>query len=413
MIHLRAADLFRLADQARDQGDYATAERSYRALIQDDDLELRSEARFRLARMYANQLKRLRDAAVLLRRILDDKPEAAPVRLELARVLAELGDYQAARRELRAVQAAKLPAEVEQHVRFFANALSATKRFGGGIELALAPSTNVNRATRSDTLGTVIGDFLLSDDAKAQSGIGISFKGHSYVRHSLGSKIDLLARASGAADVYRKTEFDDVNFSLQAGPQWRSGSDRLALSLAANWRWYGLKPYSSSYGLTGNWEHPLSPRTQLRIDGTVLDDEYHQNEAQSGKRYTAAIGIDHAFSFRAGGGVQIHSSREVAEDPGYSTASGGISGYFYREVGQTTAVLSASYRHLEADARLLLFSDRRKDDNVSMSLAGTFRMLTVGTFAPVVRLRYERNFSTVTIYDFDRFGGELGLAAAF
>jgi len=159
---LSAAELFAFADRARDAGDYATAETAYLALTRDPDLELRTEARFRLARMYATQMDRKRDAAVLYRRILDDKPDAAPVRLELARVLAELGDYQAARRELRAVQAGALPPEVAQLVRFYANALSATKRLGGSIDLAIAPSSNINRATSSDTLDTVIGDFDLS-----------------------------------------------------------------------------------------------------------------------------------------------------------------------------------------------------------------------------------------------------------
>lgn len=410
---LSAAELFAFADNARDAGDYATAEIAYRALIEDAHLELRTEARFRLARMYADRMDRKREAAVLLRRILDDKPDAAPVRLELARVLVELGEFQGARRELRAAQAGGLPPEVEQSVRFFANALSATKLFGGGFDLALAPSTNINRATRSDTLGTVIGDFVLSDDAQAQSGVGVAVKGQGYARLPLDAATDVLVRANGSADVYRQSQFDDFNFSLQAGPQGRSGSDRVAVSLAVNWRWFGLDPYSLSYGLTGNWQHPLSGRSQLRIDATALTEDNRQNALQDGERYSLAVGVDHAFSARTGGGAQLFGSRDTARDPGYATASGGIGGYLYRELGRTTAVFNASYRHLEADARLLLYPERRKDDTVSLAVSGTFRSLTVGTFAPIARVRYERNFSTVELYAFDRFTTELGVTAAF
>ena len=71
-VSLSAAEVFAVADQARDAGDYATAETAYLALTQDPDLELRTEARFRLARMYAYRMDRKRDAAVLYRRILDD-----------------------------------------------------------------------------------------------------------------------------------------------------------------------------------------------------------------------------------------------------------------------------------------------------------------------------------------------------
>ena len=74
-------------------------ETAYRALAGDPDIELRSEARFRLALMLADRMGRVRDAAVELRRILDERPDAARVRLELARMDAMLGRLGAAERE--------------------------------------------------------------------------------------------------------------------------------------------------------------------------------------------------------------------------------------------------------------------------------------------------------------------------
>ncbi|KPL67950.1 hypothetical protein SZ64_07350 [Erythrobacter sp. SG61-1L] len=412
-VEMTAAQLFQYADAARDRGDFETAEAAYRALTQDPDVELRTEARFRLALMLADRMNKPREGAVLLRRILDDKPDAAAVRLQLARLQAQMGNMGEARRELRAAEATGLPPQVEQQVRFFANALSALKRTGGGFEVAAAPSTNINNATHSDTLGTIIGDFTLDDDAKAQSGIGLSVRGQLYHRLPVGAKTDILLRASGSADLYRKSRFDDISASLQAGPQWRWGADRFSLAGAASWRWYGMDPYSTSYGVTGNWQHPLGKRTQLRMDGTVLLEDNHRNNLEDGERYTLAVGLDRAFSARFGGGFQINGSRDVASDPGYSTASGGVNTYLYREMGRTTTVLNLGYRRLEADKRLFLYPQRRKDDTFSASLSGTFRGLTFGTFAPLVRVAYQRNWSTVEIYDFDRISAEVGLVAAF
>ena len=90
-VRLSPTQLFAFADAARDAGDFTTAETAYRALAGDPDIELRSEARFRLALMLADRMGRVRDAAVELRRILDDRPDAARVRLELARMDAMLG----------------------------------------------------------------------------------------------------------------------------------------------------------------------------------------------------------------------------------------------------------------------------------------------------------------------------------
>ncbi len=412
-VEMSAAQLFEYADAARDSADFVTAEAAYRALAQDPDLELRTEARFRLAMMYADHMGKPREAAVLLRRILDDKPDAAAVRIQLARLQAQMGNMGEARRELRAAEASGLPPQVEQQVRFFANALTAFKRTGGGFEIAAAPSTNINNATHSDTLGTVIGDFTLDDDAKAQSGIGLSLRGQLYHRLPVGKTTDILLRASGSGDFYRKSRFDDLSSSLQIGPQWRWGADRFSLAAAGSWRWYGLDPYSASYGVTGNWQHPLGGRTQLRVDGTALSENNHRNDLEDGQIYTLAIGLDRAFSARFGGGLQVSGTRDVAADPGYSTASGGVNAYLYREMGRTTAVFNLGYRRLEADKRLFLYPQRRKDDNFSASLSGTFRGLTFGTFAPMVRVAYQRNWSTVEIYDFDRVSAEMGLVAAF
>ena len=354
-VSLTAAELFAYADRARDAGDFATAEAGYLALTHDADLELRTEARFRLARMYAYQLGRKRDAAVLLRRILDDKPDAGPVRLELARVLADLGEYHAARRELRAAQASGLPPDVAQLVRFYANALNTTKRLGGSVDIAIAPSSNINRATNSDTLDTVIGDFALSDDAQAKSGIGLSLKGQAYTRLALSPEADLLVRVNAAGDFYPESTFDDLALSFQAGPQLRSGRDRLALSLTAARRWYGLEPYTYSYGVSGIWDHPIDDRTQLSVDATALRQESEVNRLQDGGRYSIAVGIDRAFSNAAGGGVRVFGSRDDARDAGYANTSSGGSIYVYQEVRRTTVVLSTAFRHLESDARLFLY----------------------------------------------------------
>ena len=193
---LDVAELFAFADNARDSGDYDAAETAYRALATNPELELRTEARFRLALMLEQQ-KRLTDAAVLLRQILDEKPDAARVRLELARMLALMGDLPGAARELRQAQATGLPPEVARLVNIYTSALRSQKPFGASVEIALAPDSNINRATESTTLDTIIAQFDLSEDAQAKSGIGLSLKGQAYARAGIDK------RSSLSSTIYR------------------------------------------------------------------------------------------------------------------------------------------------------------------------------------------------------------------
>lgn len=411
-IQLSPAQLFDFADKARDAGDFRTAEQAYRALASNPDIELRSEARFRLGMMLADRMGKFREAAVEFRAILDEKPKAARVRLELARMQAMMGNVSSAEREFRAAQAGGLPPEVERMVRFYANALSAAKPFGFNVEVALAPDTNINRATKSDTLGTIIGDFTLDQDAKAKSGLGLSLKGQAYARKPIPGAT-IIARLSTSADIYRQSEFDDFILGLQVGPEYRSGKDRIALSFGPTWRWYGTNPYTVTLGGNATWSHPVGKRSQLRIDGGIGHQTNRRNALQTGDVFSLSAALDHAFSEKLGGGVQLSGMRQTAADPGYAVASGNVAVYLWRELGQTTVVANLGYGHLEADERLFLYPKRRVEDRFSAGLSGTFRQLRVGPFAPIARIRWERNLSTVEIYDYKRLSGEVGITAAF
>lgn len=410
---LTPAQLFAFADAARDRSDYAVAEQAYRALTTNPNIELRNEARFRLALMLHDRLARTREAAVLLREILDETPDAARVRVELARMQVALGNYGAAERELRAAQAAGLPAEVEQMVQFYAAALNARKPLGGSIQFAIAPDTNINRATSSDTLGTVIGDFALDEDAQAKSGVGISLRGQGYFRHGIEPGVDLLVRANTFGRFYRDGEFDDYVVSLQAGPEYRSGADQLSVAGLVTWRWFGRDPYSFGYGGSVNYRRPLGQRARLTLDASVIRTQDRRNALRNDHRLSVSAGVDRAFSSRFGGGMRVSGNRQIATDPGYSTATGGIDVYVFRELGQTTILANAGYDRLEADGRLFLYPERRVDDRVEVGLSGTFRALRVGPFAPLATIRYEKSQSTIAIYEYDRTAVELGITAAF
>ncbi|MFM5908162.1 MAG: surface lipoprotein assembly modifier [Novosphingobium sp.] len=412
-LQLSPQQLFEFADKARDAGDYNAAQQAYRALAGNPDIELRTEARFRLGMMLADRMGKFREAAVEFRAILDEKPKAARVRLELARMQALMGNLGSAEREFRAAQAGGLPPEVERMVRFYANAMGAAKPFGVSVEVALAPDTNINRATKSDTLGTIIGDFTLDQDAKAKSGLGLALRGQAYVKRPLPGGPMIVARLSGSADIYRQSQFDDFILGLQVGPEYQSGKDRIALSIGPAWRWYGTDPYTVTLGGNASWQHPLSKQTQLRLDGGIGHMTNRRNAAQTGDLFSLSASLDRAFSARLGGGVQLSGARQTAADPGYAIASGNIGAYLWRELGATTLVANLGYGHLEADERLFLYPKRRVDDRFSAGLSATFRQLRLGIFAPLARVRWERNLSTVEIYDYKRLSGEIGITAAF
>ena len=407
------SQLFELAQQAQEEGRVDFAIDALRALSTNPDIEIRTEARFRLAMLLANERGDNAGAAVLLRQILDEKPDASRVRLELARLQAMMGNLGAARRELRAAQAGGLPPEVEQLVEFYAAALNARRPVGGSLRLAVAPDSNINRATTSDTLETIIGDFDLDEDANAQSGIGLSVQGQAFARKKVDADTTMLLRANAAGRFYSKSRFDDYAVSLQLGPQYDIGRDDLSFAALVSYRWFGRDPYSFGYGVSANWRHPVNARTQLRISGAAIYTDDKRNDLRDAERFSLEAQLDRAFDQRSGGGVSLSGYRETARDRGNSEAGGAVELFGYREFGSTTAVARLGYRHVEADERLFLFPRRRVDDRFEASLSATLRSLRVGRFAPVMGVRYELAKSTVEIYDYQRVAAEFGITAAF
>lgn len=411
-VRLDSGQLLELAGQAQKSRDYSTADTAYRALFSDPSVEVRSEARFRLAMMFVG-LKRLPEAATLLRAILDEQPSAQRVRLELARVLDLMGDEVGARRALREAQAGGLPPDVARLVDRYSAALRAQKPLGASIDIALAPDSNINRATRSPTLGTVLGDFVLDDEAKQRSGLGLALRGQGYARLSVASNANLFGRISGSADLYRDGEFNDVALAATFGPELRSGADRLSLEAGGLWRWFGGQAYSRAATISVNYSHPLGRKAQLRGTASMAFVDNRLNSLLDGRTYSASLSYERALSSRAGIGITLSADRQALRDPGYSTWAGQVTLFGYRELGPVTLVATVSHGRLKADERLLIFPEARSDRLYRASLGATFRNFRIGTFAPFLRATYERNRSTTEIYDFRKVRAEVGITRAF
>jgi hypothetical protein len=85
----------------------------------------------------------------------------------------------------------------------------------------------------------------------------------------------------------------------------------------------------------------------------------------------------------------------------------------WRDIGRSTFTLEAEYGRLRADDRLILLPDKRSDRYCRLSIGATLRRFSFGGFAPVTRISFERNRSTVEFYDYKRTRTEFGISRAF
>jgi hypothetical protein len=375
-------------------------------------VNVRNAARFQRALLLETN-GRTEAAAVLLRRILDEKPDATAVRFKLANMLQKLGREDSALRELRALQSYDLPVNVARFVDRLSASLQATKPLGFQFEVALAPDTNINRATRSDTLGTIFGDFTLDEGSQGRSGVGVALRGFAQARHMLDDNLGLVARVNGEASLYRHKEFADVAIDLATGPEWRIGRTRLSAEAGAGLQWYGMKPFQRRFRLSASAARPIDSVSQLRLDGSVRRIDYRLSNLQDGRGLSLRAQYERALSGDLLVALNAGVDRFKATDDAYSTHgwNGGVAAY--RNVGRMTLTFGVDLGRLKADDRLVLLPNARKDRLTRFSFGAVLRQLTVAGFAPVTRVIIERNRSTVEFYDFRRVRTEFGISRAF
>jgi hypothetical protein len=170
-----------------------------------------------------------------------------------------MGNISAARR-MRQAQAGGLPPQVAQVVKQYAAALL-SQTLGRVFELALAPDSNINRATSATTLDTVIAPLNLSQDARQRSGLGVRNRAR-YGRLDLGKSFTLVPRASSQATLYQTSQFNDISASAQLGLEYRRKADRITPSAGYTWRWYG----GNIYARTKPQSRLAAPCWQARAD---------------------------------------------------------------------------------------------------------------------------------------------------
>lgn len=406
------AQLFALAD-ARKAADHAgDAIAIYEALAKDADADIRAEARYRHGLLLADT-GRYAEAAVIFRALLDEKPEVLAARLELARMLAAMGREKEARRELRQAQASGVPDEAAAMVDRFARALRSEKRLGGAFEIAVAPDSNINRATEARTLDTVIAPLTLSDDARARSGAGLRTMSQVFGRLPVTEGWSLLPRGAVQGSVYRQSQFNDVSALALLGVERRSQANRFTVSAGQTWRWFGNEPYAQTSAVALDWVRAMDTRSQLITSYSASKAQYDANPLQDGYIHDLSAVYERALDARSGVSISASVTRQDAVDPGYDTWAGGMTLGGWREMRWGTAFASAGLRHTEGDERLFLFPDKRREWLAAGRLGMTFRALTAYGFAPTVRVTLERNNSTVEIYDYRRVAADIGVSRSF
>lgn len=403
--------MFAFADKLYTDGDKAGAAEILEALTQDKHPELRAEARFRLA-VVRESIGDLDGAAAALRDLLAEQPEANRARLELARILERMGDSERARAEFEQARAIGLPPEVEVNVRRYSSRLAQARNRGLTLELTAGPDSNINRATTSAFIDTIIAPFELSEDARRIGGFGTTGVARFHSRNDLGP-VTLLSRANGRADLYDKSRFNDVQLSADLGPIFPLGKLSLRPSAIVERRWYGGDLYAKGLGGDISLLAPLSGQSQAEFRISRVKQDIVFNRGQDGWRTSFDVSFTRVLGPRTTGQIALRHGRIDARFRPESLRLWGVSLLLAYQADWVTLFGEAGFAAARGRAPLFLFGERRHDQRWDLNAGVIFIKAKLGGFHPVVRVTHTSSSADIVLWDYHRTRLDFGLTRTF
>jgi outer membrane protein len=412
-IELTAAQLFAAADSLAKASEFDEAIALLTALTTNPNPEFRAEARVRIARIYIAKGD-LRTATLWYQKLLDEKPNAASVRVELANALAQLGDEAAAGRQIR--RAAAVPGLPENVLRALGR-INANFRnnapFGGSFQLGIAPDTNINSATNAQQVNIFGLPATLSDDGRSQSGTGATINASIFSRRKIDTDSRLIAQLFVNADLYRQSSFNDINVNASVGVEIKSKNALFRPTVIAGRRFFGQNPLYDLVGISTAIEKPVSSTSQITVTASAFNFKYATRSDLSGPVYSLGLVYDSAITTRLSAQIELTVARTDANDPVNATNIYGSSIVLSRDAGRFTLFGKIGYRKTDGDAPFAVFGAARRDNQLTFEAGMVFRQISFLGLSPLVKVQRTENYSNLIIYDFRRTRFEFSLAKTF
>ena len=417
-VRMTAAEILETAEQMVLDHHYAEARPLLAAL--ENAPQYKFERRFLLGYLDV-ETGDLNGAISQFRTILRDDPGQTRVRLELARALMLKGDDLAAEHHLRiAAKDQNLPPEVAATIRFSRGVIRDRKMWHLNFNIGLAPDSNINGATRADTVDVVFGNdtipLTLNPDARARSGVGRLGDVSAGFRAKLAPKIALLVDGDATIADYDGSAADDITAQVAVGPEYQF-DDRTSVSVQALGaeRWYGGRTVSRQIGakLGAQRFFDAGQRIGLQID--VRDTVASFSPLYEGWSLGAYATYERVVARAMIASVSVFGRREWLKADAFSSGEAGFNIGIGGELPHgINAGISGGLSYAGYDAPIPIFSsDDRHDLRLNARAYIGTRAIRVFGFSPSLTYSFQGVDSNYAFYKIDRHRLRFNLARYF
>lgn len=304
-------------------------------------------------------------AVKLYRQVLSERPDLIRVRLDLARMLFENRQYEAARYQFEKARAEHLPDVVLSNLQGYLEALDRVDSWSGSMEISYLDDNNINNASSSKYVDIGGRRFSRNADGYPQKGHGV-FYGTSLRRdlrivdhHSVSFQAQLLGRS-----YWDNHKYDDLISRIYMGYSYSDAEQRFLALPFYEKRWYGGDPYSFGAGVRAEYSKLLSPNWQLSSALEYQRLSYNEDRYKyldgHGELISGSLG--HAFSSRLALYAGLDLGRQNTRSESDSSSLAGVRLGLEAELpfGVATSFLVSGVERVY-DRESDIFSIRRRD----------------------------------------------------
>ena len=340
---------------------------------------------------------------------------------ELAQTLFAIDEDDSARHNFELVLggAANNPA-LQTTARNYINAIEARRRWDFTSFLTVAPSTNLNHGTESQTVYINGLPFTLDDGSVQKSGVGVYGGFQGGYRLPVTTRLDLVMTVGSQAKRYAEGAFNDTLVNASIGPKLKFEKGYLGVYATADHHWVADAAYNWSYGGLISGGYRFGPADLVSADAGCTQRNYQTNwrgtdmSYQNGHGCFAGLRAEHYFDSRtyvrglANGGIERTSLAHLN-----STSIGGGIGLYHEFAWGISLYGQAMYTDVKFDGKYPGFNFARHDQRTSATVNLTKRDFEIFGLAPQLQYTYTHNDSNVPLTVYDEHGAALTLTKRF
>jgi tetratricopeptide (TPR) repeat protein len=421
LIAVSALDAVQIAGNYVALGDYDRANAILTQMPRTKNLPVEIERWYLLAQMEQNK-GNVDEAIKIYRKILDDQPDLAKIRYELALCYMAKKQWYRADYHLRLAMAGKnIPDNVKQRMMYLRYVARKNKRWNAWFNFGAAPDNNVNQASGGEE--TIINDWgeftrVLPNPERA---FGYNFVLGGNYELRIGEHWRWKNEANIYSNIYNKHRFDDLYASVATGPRYIWSRGDVWLAAVGARRWYGWDRYNWSLGGKIDSHYDLTRKLSTGLTLRVLNNKYDEyGEYMNGQTYTVSPHI--TYSFDASKYVVLFGGvdRDTARDDIYANWRYNIALGFGAEIPWGFSIYFEPYfswvnydgpRWAVRDNTFVAVTERSFLQRYAVSLSNN--KIDIWGFVPTLTLSYTRRDSNIHSREYDKWTAEFTMRQRF